>query len=112
MGNHAVFHMLDDGLMDVAEAGGGDADIVEAHAGDGFQHHIHHVISPPEMVVEGDGHPVPELHPADGLLQGGENFIVAFHALHQGTVPVGMHPLAAAGLVDLIAALQLGDGLC
>ena len=52
-GDSAVFDIGDDGIIGLSQGAGTDGDILHAHPVHFLHDHIDHVISLPEMVVEG-----------------------------------------------------------
>ena len=60
-GDHAVFDVADDRLMHVKDRACVDGQIFDAHLGNLVQHHVQHIVAVSHVVVEGNGHSVPEL---------------------------------------------------
>ena len=44
-------------------------DILDAPPGDGFHHQVGHPVAVPQMMVEGNGHPIPQTDPVQCLFQ-------------------------------------------
>jgi hypothetical protein len=56
--------------MNVRQAGGGQLEVLETHPGQTINNHVHHLVSSAEMMVERDGHAIPETTAPDGFFQG------------------------------------------
>ena len=57
-GDGAVLNIGDDGVVGLAQGGGADTDVFQAHVMNLLHDHVHHIVALPEVVVEGDGHAV------------------------------------------------------
>ena len=75
-GDDTVFDVVDEGGVDCRQGAGRQGQVLEAHAGQGVQHLVHHMVSVSEVVVEGDGHAVLEPRAADGLLQAPHHLVL------------------------------------
>ena len=72
--DHAVFDVLNQRRVHAGERAGGDGEVLEAHFGEDFHHHVDGVVAAAEAVVEGDGHAVFEAAGAHGVFDAGQHF--------------------------------------
>ena len=81
--------MLNQRSVDIRQGAGRQGQIPESHVSQSVQHLIDHMVAAPEVMVEGDGHTVPQPRGPDRLLQRGQNLIVLSGASAEGLRPLG-----------------------
>ena len=108
MGNHAVFDMLDQRRVDRGKRTGGQSQIPEPHLCQRTHHLVHHMVAAPEVVVEGDGHAVLQAGGPDGVLQGGQDFILLPRPVLERLRILLRHAAERAPVCDLA---DMGDAL-
>ena len=59
-GDNAVFDVTDDWLVHVKNRACVDRQVLDAHFCDLIQHHVQHIVAVSHVVVEGNGHSIPE----------------------------------------------------
>ena len=77
------------------QRGGRDGHVPEPHGGNLRHDHIENLVSLPEMVMKGDGHPVLEFDPLDRLPKGGDHVVLA--GMQYGAEPRPDAPLVLFG---------------
>ena len=88
MGDDSVLDVADQGCVDIRQRACRQGQVPEAHVRQGVQHLVDHMVSAPEVVVEGDGHTVPQSRGADGILQRGQDLVVLAGAGAEGLRPL------------------------
>ena len=91
----ALLDVIGNGIMGIAQRGGGNGQVVQTQLfNGGLHHHVHHEVSVPEVVVEGEGHAALGAALTQGVSQGCHD--LAFLGL---LVPAG----AGGSLLDVFA---------
>ena len=68
-GHDAILDVLDEGFVDIVQAGSSHVEVLDAHLGNLVHHHVEHLVATTEVVVEGYRHAVLQAGTADSLLQ-------------------------------------------
>ncbi len=89
MGDDSVLDVPDQGGVDVRQGAGRQGQIPEAHVRQSVQHLVDHMVAAPEVMVEGDGHTVPQPCGADRLFQRGQDLVVLAGPGAKGLRPLG-----------------------
>ena len=92
-GDGAVLDVLYNRVMGVPQGAGADGNIPNPQGGDGLHHHVHHIVPVPQVVVEGDGHSIPQAAFLNRLGEGSHHLVPPRSHLcpHSGAgLPVGV----------------------
>ena len=106
-GNGAVLDHGNDGIMGLTHGAGADGDVLDPHLVHFLHHHVHHIVSLAEVVVEGDGHAVVGIALDQSLVDVLDHLVVVI-AHHGGDLRAGL--LEGLAVLIIVALEDLFAG--